>query len=125
MNRPWKEIIAALLIGLFLGAAGGWWGHRWRMQRWHGEGRDTQLLEKFTSQLDLTTEQKAQIASILEANRRKVDSLRSEVHPRFDEIRSSADSEIAKLLTPEQQVEFEKMKAHREGRRKRRHPPDE
>ncbi|MBI2059512.1 MAG: hypothetical protein HYT87_07040 [Nitrospirae bacterium] len=125
MRPSWKTISASLAVGLLLGAAFGWWGHRMRLDSWRGEHPYQRLLERFTSRLDLTPEQQRQVGAILEGKRQRVHALRAEVRPRFDDIRHTTDDEIARLLTPGQREQFDTMKARREERRRKHHHPDE
>ncbi|MCI0527822.1 MAG: hypothetical protein L0Y56_10330 [Nitrospira sp.] len=120
MKLEWRQIIISLLIGAALGAALGWWGSQYSGDL-RGKDHYTWMLERFSTKLSLTPEQKKEIADILEAKRQSIIALRAEVRPRFEEIRNSARDEIRKRLTPEQQQKFDAMQAEWESRRKDRH----
>ena len=119
MNGAWKQILIAWLLGGVVGFAGA----RWSAPSWfhrHGEGKQAQarMLQRFSSKLRLTPDQRAKVAAIFEAKRQKIDALRAEVRPKFEEIRASTSAEIRALLTPEQQRAFDVMHAKQEARRK-------
>ena len=120
MTLAWKQAVIAFVVGGCLGAAGTWWSlprvlhHRWR----DGRG-DEQMLERFSSKLHLTPEQRAQAASILEAKRQRLDSLREQARPQFDQIRVATSAEIRRLLTPEQQRQFDVMETEWQARMQR------
>jgi Spy/CpxP family protein refolding chaperone len=83
------------------------------------------LLERLTSDLELTPDQRSQIEGVLAARRSRLDALQQDVHARFEAEQRSLRDEIRKVLTPEQQEKFDKQQA--DGRRGfgfgRRPPP--
>lgn len=79
--------------------------------------------ERFSAELKLRTEQKPQLAAILEESRRKVDSLRAEYDARFEAIRGGTDTQIRPLLDADQVARFEKMRARWEERHKKKAHP--
>ncbi len=111
MNLAWKQIIIAFVLGGIVGVIGVQGRNFYCMHRhWKPGEFQARLLQKFNSKLQLTPGQRTQVAAILETKRQKIDSLRAEFRPRFEEIRNSASAEIRQLLTPEQQVKFDVMK---------------
>lgn len=121
MTLAWKQILIAFLLGAMVGVAGARWGplaplgHR----RWdHGQFH-TRLLQQFSAKLKLTTDQRARVAAILEEKRKRMDALRAEIRPKFEEIRAATSTEIRILLTPAQQQAFDVMNAKLEARAKR------
>jgi Spy/CpxP family protein refolding chaperone len=120
MKLEWKQILISLFIGIVLGTGLGWWGSQYSGDL-RGKDRYTWMLERFSSRLDLTPEQKKEIADILETKRQSIIALRAEIRPRFEEIRNSARQEIRKRLNPAQQQKFDAMQAEWESRRKDRH----
>src|SRR3972149_350592 len=120
MKLEWKQVVISLFIGFSLGAAVGWWGSQYS-EDWRGKDRYSWMLERFSSRLDLTPQQKKDIAEILEAKRQSITALRAEIRPRFEKIRTSPRQEIRKRLTPEQQQKFDAMHEEWESRRKDRH----
>ena len=122
MNGLTRTVVLACLAGLLVGAAGGWWaGRELFPRRWGWEQRYEKMLERFSSELKLTPDQKEQVKALLEAKRQKMEALRNEVRPRREEIRQSTQTEIRKLLSPEQQTKFDRMEKEWQARRAKRH----
>lgn len=117
MEIEWKQVIISLLIGIVIGASLGWWGFQ-HPHYWMGKDRYSYMLERFSSRLDLTPEQKKVIGDILEENRQKIMSLRTEIRPRFEEIRRSTSEDIRRQLTPGQQKKFDAMQTEWESKRR-------
>ena len=119
-KRVWNQIAIALLLG---GCAGFVVAKSCTPRLFHhrvdGAHFQQRLLDRFSSKLHLTPEQRSQVATILEAKRKKIDALRAEIRPRFEEIRTSTSADIRRLLTPEQQKNFEIMQTEWDARKKR------
>ncbi len=98
MTIHWKQTLAALFIGLLLGAAVGGLTVRCAF---HGPRLD-KMVTHLERRLDLTPEQKTQVQNIFEDQK-----------PRMREIREQTRAEIAKILTPEQREKFEKRRPGR------------
>jgi Spy/CpxP family protein refolding chaperone len=64
-------------------------------------------------ELDLSDEQRAQIEQIFERHRPKLDGVLRESSPLVRSIHEEIDREIRDVLTPEQRVEFDRLKEHR------------
>ena len=122
MRLMWKQVVPALALGVVAGFAaaqscgpGPWHRHR------GGPGEfQERMLKEFSAKLHLTPDQHQRVSAILDAKRAKMDALRAEVHPKFDELRSSTRDEIRQLLTPEQQKTFDVMDAKHEQEMRRR-----
>jgi Spy/CpxP family protein refolding chaperone len=111
-----KYIASAFCVGLFFGVALGRFSTRWFHRDWiMSEKSFSRKLDRFSARLDLTPEQKAEVAVLLKSKRDKVNALFSTMEPRLEEIRSSTAAEIRKLLAPEQQAKFDKLHAHHEA----------
>ena len=80
------------------------------------------MLDRFSSGLRLTPEQRTQVGALLETKRQKMDTLRAEMRPRFEEVRQSTQADIRRLLTPDQQTRFDEMEKDWQTRLKKRHP---
>ena len=122
MKLSWNQIVIALVLGGYAGFAlargcvfGMFHSHRGSDQAQH------RLLDRFSSKLKLTPKQRNQVGAILQVKRRKIDTLRAEIKPRFDELRASTSAEIRHTLTPEQQRQFDLMETQRDARMKRFH----
>lgn len=119
MKLAWRQVAVAFLVGGVVGVGGAWWIVPRGVHRWEHGQPQARLLERFTRRLRLTAEQRAQVATILEATRQKIEALRAESRPRFEAIRNSTRAEIRQLLTPEQQQTFDVMDAEFERKMKR------
>ena len=120
MKLAWKQVAIAVVLGGCLGFVGACWGlPRLLHHRWGGGQFQQRLLDRFSSKLQLRPEQRNQVAAILEAKRKKIDALRAEMRPQFEELRTSTSTEIRRLLTPEQQKRFDVMEAKLDARVKR------
>ena len=121
MNGLKKVIALSCLAGFALGTGTGWWAGRDLFpRRWSWEQRYESMLERFSSQLKLTPEQKEQVKVLLEAKRRKMEALRNETRPRREEVWKSTQAEIRKLLSLDQQKKFDRMEMEWQVRRSKR-----
>ena len=119
MKLDWRQIIAALVVGLIVGSLG---TLRCERSEFRGAWKNPRafqkhMMEHFTDKLKLTPGQKEKVSAILNDARSKIDVLRQEVRPRFEEVRNSSRAEILKLLMPEQRKKFDEMTAQRDARR--------
>jgi len=119
MTRAWTPIVIAFVLG---GGVGFAVSRSCGLRLFHRHGDDAhaqqRLLNRFSSTVQLTPQQRTQVAAILETKRQKMDALRAEIRPRFEEIRTSTSAEIRKLLTPEQQQTFDVMQVKWDARKK-------
>lgn len=75
------------------------------------------LLEEWLERsLDLTDEQRDQVRIILADSRARAEELRHEVGPRLIAINQEASERISEVLTPAQQLEFDRMRERLEHR---------
>ncbi len=117
-----KQVVIAVLFGVCVGFAGARWGFpRIMRHRWSSGQFQHRLLDRFSSTLKLTLDQRAQVAAIMEAKRQKMDALRAEIRPQFQALRTSTSAEIRQVLTPEQQKTFDAMQEKQQARMKRFH----
>ncbi len=113
MNQwPWKYILISLCIGMLAGAAGGLGGAKRMSHQWKDRGSE-RLAKRFDHQLNLTPAQHAQVLTLLNTYRNKMEGHRQEV-------RLAVRSEIRTLLTPDQQARFDAMEARRDAKRHKR-----
>jgi hypothetical protein len=107
VKRGWP----IFLLGLALGAAAGSWGQRahYRREMQTNPDHHRQMVEKLSRELGLDEKQKAAVTAILDSRKADVDKLRAETFARLLAIRTSADAEIVKSLTPEQAAKLEAM----------------
>ncbi|MDH5316384.1 MAG: periplasmic heavy metal sensor [Gemmatimonadota bacterium] len=108
-----------LLVAVFaLGAVAGGAGLSWAEHRSAAPSRPTRvrdaMLTRMTAQLDLTQEQQDSIRAILKRHDPMMDSMWSEIRPRFDSLRAVVRGDIQGQLTPEQQRKYKEMLEQRE-----------
>jgi Spy/CpxP family protein refolding chaperone len=77
--------------------------------------------EQFARQLELTTEQRAQIKAILDRRDAQAKRVWSEAEPRLKSLGEETKTEIKKVLTPEQVTKLESEMAKRHAMWKDRH----
>ncbi len=122
----WKQIGVAFVLGIGVALVGSHWcdrrhgGHCLSGGRFKGgpERFQERLLNEFSTRLKLTPDQRQRVADILDAKRVKIEALRTEFRPKFDEIRATTRAEIRQVLTPEQQQQFDVMDAEFESHRR-------
>ena len=125
MNLPWNikwhQVAISLLIGFAAGAAFGQWHARENFHgHWkHGSMRE-HMLKRFSSELDLTPEQRTQAAALFDAKHPQMLALQAEMKPKFEALRNSTQDDIRKILTPDQLPKFDAMNAKMQERWKDR-----
>ena len=84
-------------------------------------------LDTLTARLDLSAEQQTQVRALLEAEGTKRRALfqqhqddRPALRAAMRDLRATTDAEIAKVLTEQQQVRYEKLQTEQEARRSNR-----
>jgi Spy/CpxP family protein refolding chaperone len=82
-----------------------------------GGRRGGDVFGKMKSDLNLTEQQGTEIRAIIDQSREEYRALRSEISPRYDEVRTRARTRIRALLNPEQQQRFDAEIAERDARR--------
>lgn len=125
MKTDWKAVIAALIIGIAIGALSymrcmpfGEHGFLKNPEKMH-----QRMMAEFTSKLKLTPDQQQKVSEILADTRAKIDALRKEMHPKFEAIRNFSQAEIRELLTQNQQRRFDELNAKMEARRLKHSKP--
>jgi Spy/CpxP family protein refolding chaperone len=82
------------------------------------------LVERLTKDLSLTPAQRDSVRVILERRRVDIDSLWTDIHPRFEAVRARTHAEVERVLTPEQQQKYRERNERREKeRREKRSAP--
>ena len=84
----------------------------------HSDKNPTKMTEKMKQDLNLSDEQTQQVRTILEDSRKEFRRLMKEACPGLTELRKQTDERIRKILTPEQQQQFDKQLAEREAKAK-------
>jgi protein CpxP len=127
--RTMKQVLlrSALALAVVFGGAtayaqvGG--GQGYGQGHGHGPMSADQRLQMLTQQLNLTSDQQAQIKPILENESQQMQSLRYDTPlsqqdrmSKMGELRESTHSQIKPILTPDQQTKWQQM-MERRGRR--------
>ena len=100
--------------GMFMAARGGPPGAR--------PPRPGMLIERLDRELHLTDEQKVRVQSIFDGRRPHLEAIQREMATRASEEQRELQAEIRKVLTPDQQVRFDRwLEQQPRGRRGR--PP--
>lgn len=93
----------------------------------HGaEDKARTVIERFADELGLTSDQRAEIETILSHHRESMKEMWSEVQPRFRTLVDSARAQIEGVLTPGQVERYRELLRRERRRQERRHgfPPD-
>jgi Spy/CpxP family protein refolding chaperone len=110
-----KSILLLALVffaGIAVGVVGTRTATRHFLQRAFAEPERFQLLieRDLTRKLVLDETQRVKLHAVLTDSRGQLRALRQEYQPQMVLVLSNADAEISALLTPEQQVRYEKFK---------------
>ena len=118
-------IVAVFLAGAALGGAVGAWtthsGARFPWSGRHGGRGEMFFARRMAERLDLDAGQHGRLKAILAESHERMRALEQEFRPRFVAMKKDAREEIAKILTPEQREEFERLASKHKERRRRHH----
>jgi Spy/CpxP family protein refolding chaperone len=114
MIKKYKLWVALTLIVVFgLGAAAGIFGERTLMhkrdRRPVTERTPFPLLEPVAKALGLTVEQQERLREVFKRSDGRMKELDTQIHVRLREVRAQLKSEVAAILTPEQNAKLEDM----------------
>jgi Spy/CpxP family protein refolding chaperone len=118
-QSKWAPLLLSFLLGMLI-AAGLFRYRTYLCKPAENQKHFTRMLNKFSSRLDLTPDQKQAVSNLLQTKREKIKLMRDEMKPRFDEIRKNTSEEIRKLLNPNQLEKFKKFEEEQEKRWERR-----
>ncbi|MFA5139410.1 MAG: hypothetical protein WC728_09275 [Elusimicrobiota bacterium] len=122
MRICWKQVIPVFVLGLVLGAAMGSWCHRAMFRKLMKGGPNSEwMLKKLGRDLELDAGQKEALKKVLDVKHEEMRAFHKETGERFRQMRASFEADIKKVLTPEQQAEFDALSI----RWKTRHPAPE
>jgi hypothetical protein len=76
------------------------------------------VVAEYQSRLKLNDDQVAKLNTILDETRARIDETRQKMHPAYQKIREEQNEKFRGMLTPDQAVEFDKMRKEREERQK-------
>ncbi|HEY8133535.1 MAG TPA: hypothetical protein VII12_16785 [Thermoanaerobaculia bacterium] len=120
-------VIVAFIAGLFVGIAGDrfYLLHHGRLfpSRGMRDFAAHRIVDRLDRELHLSAQQKTQIQQIIDRHRLRIDSLMTGVRPQVRQELDAANAEIDKLLTPQQQEQFKKMRMRVPGPRRGMPPP--
>jgi Spy/CpxP family protein refolding chaperone len=103
-------VVVAFIAGLLVGAVA---DRIWLFR--HGGGPERhriadRIVEHLSRDLNLTPQQKQQVATIVAAHAKKMDAVWSNVRPQIRTEIDAANREISAVLTPEQREKFDKLR---------------
>lgn len=132
MKRGNLTIAFYLLMVFGGGALVGAFGHRAytvktvsaEVKRKTPEDFRREYMDEMRSRVKLSGEQAVKVEKILDNTRDRYKQFRERNKPEMDKIMSDQTEAIRALLQPEQNAEYEKMRAEREERRKQSQKPD-
>ena len=120
MSRFARMISLSCLASFAAGAGAGWWARDVSPCQRDPSRKYVRTAQLLDSRLDLTSSQKTQVHSILQDRQKKMESLKEETRPRFEEIRRSSQEEIRRLLNPNQQKALDRLEMEWQVRRLKR-----
>ncbi len=83
-------------------------------------GKRRVRMSEMVAKLDLSDDQKAQLDTILEQGRKCMVDINTAYRSEFGKVRNTTRAQIQKILTTEQQKEFDKMMAEQDAQRHQR-----
>ena len=133
--KKWKLVTGLALVfilGLLVGSfgAGLYMKHHFIHPRKNPSEMRAFLLKRFSQKLDLTEEQKNEFKAIIDQVGERLDEHFRKTHSEIGEIVEPGFSQMKKVLSPDQQEEFDELIERFEKHRKERpkhgppgHPP--
>lgn len=121
VRRTTALVILLFVIGIGLGAAGTFLCMRNRPQPvgHYTHASRSEIVNRLSHDLDLTSQQKSQIESIVDAAHNRFHALDEQLEPQYDVIRQDARTQIRLVLTPDQKVKFEEEVRRLDEQRKK------
>lgn len=114
-------MIVAFIAGFIVGMAGDrlylFHSHRLFPSRRMAEFAAHRIVDRMDHELHFTPQQKAQVQQIIDRHHVRIDALMSGVRPQIRQELDASNAEIEKILTPDQRVQFSKMRMRMGGRR--------
>ncbi len=79
--------------------------------------REDMLLKRLTRQLDLDSQQREQVTTVIHETHEDMRQIRQRTHPQIEALLTDSQLRISSLLRPEQQEKFRKIIAERKAHR--------
>ena len=100
-------LVATFAAGLAVGAGGRalWVRYASAAAPERARGLD-RMMDELNDELHLDPAQRDSVRAILQRHRTRMTAVWETVRPRFDSMRAQMDSDVARQLTPEQQVKY-------------------
>jgi Spy/CpxP family protein refolding chaperone len=120
-----RKALALIVLVLVLGIALGAVGHSVFDRRVLGARTQTRPdpprgVNRLTTELNLSPDQQKQLSAILTDMQHRMDGVRQQMDPQFNQIRDQGHDQIRQILTPDQRPKFEDfLKRLAEDRRRR------
>ena len=117
--KTWIVLVAVFALGCITGVGvGGVYRAKTNASLRESHQRDREaMFEKIRHDLDLTDEQAKGIHRVLDETAGEFRTLRSEVRPRYEELRLKTRGRMRALLTTEQQQRFDALMTEFDARR--------
>ncbi len=124
MKLLWNQILISFILGVLLGSlVVGWKTHYWNFGPQNESKHSQKMLERFSSQLSLSPDQREKVKTLLDRKHPEMEALHQGVQAKMEALRLSTNEEIRKILSEEQQIKFERMNAKWKSRMDRRGIP--
>ncbi|MBZ5538482.1 MAG: hypothetical protein LAO31_21265 [Acidobacteriia bacterium] len=129
MAEPRVKIVGLLILIFLLGAITGSLGYRLLEEKGAlasstrntpGTSHRGEVVEKFTRELNLTSEQTQRLNAIFAENEQKFSELHKSFKPQADAIRQEGRNRIRAMLTDEQKIKFEDILRKMDEERRQR-----
>lgn len=121
LSRAAIALYVALVFvsGMVLGAV----GHRFYLvsttpARPTPEEVRKRITAEYQQRLKLTDDQLVKLNMIMDETRARIEDTRRQMHPAYQKIREEQQAKFRELLTPDQQVEYDKLRKEHEQRQK-------
>ncbi|MGH9424450.1 MAG: hypothetical protein ACRD3J_31045 [Thermoanaerobaculia bacterium] len=122
-TRAVVVVIVTFIAGLFVGVAGDHFYllHSGRLSpRRNARFSADRMADHLAKELQLTADQKTQVLQITERHHAKIDATMSSIRPQVRQEVDATNTEIDRILTPEQRTKFAAVRMRIESRRRDR-----
>jgi hypothetical protein len=110
--NSWWKYLAVFLTGLLLGGAVVGFGLHYYMERRENDrGNTERILNRLSSQLNLTEGQKNRVAALLKVEAPKMEALRKDMEKKSHALWMSFDGDLRPLLDADQRNKLDDMEA--------------